>query len=53
MASVLLDEGSSQPVGILVELLEGRTLGADKTRREGIRHIPANSANPVVDHLDL
>ena len=46
--AVALDERPAQPVGVLVELLEGRALGADEPVAEHVLAVAADAGDPGV-----
>lgn len=53
MHAVALDQGLSQAIWIFVQLLEGASLGADKTVAKNIVAIATNSGHDILANCDL
>jgi len=51
--AVALHEGGPEPVGILVQLLEGRPLRADEAGAEDVGAVAADALDGLVDQGDL
>ena len=47
------DQGAAEPVGVLVELLERRALGADEAVAEHVVAVPPDALDGVVAHRDF
>ena len=51
-STIAPNQGRSQSVGVVVELAEGRSLGADESAAEGILLVASNTNDPVAFDFD-